>query len=76
MNTDIYCHNKSMNTICHDNISAEKFYNTNYVTKIRDLVYCRLYGSVGEQIKNAYSTYCKKSSNPKRSRFSVKFMVR
>ena len=50
MSTDIYCHNKIINTIYHDNILAKNFQNTNYVTKTRALVYYRLYGSVAERI--------------------------
>ena len=49
------------------------------MTTARTLVYHRLYDFVTEWIEHtAFSipTYREKSSNPVRSRFSVKFMVR
>ena len=54
-------------------------FKTQIMTTARALVYQRLYDFVTEWIGHtAFSipTYREKSSNPVRSRFSVKFMVR
>ena len=79
MNTDIYRHNKIMNVKFAMTIFQLRTCKTQIMTKTRALVCHRLFGSVAERIKHTafnIPTYCEKSSNPVRSRFSVKFMVR
>ena len=54
-------------------------FKTQFMTKTKALVYHRLCNSVAERIKHttfSIPTYHEKISNPVRSRFSVKFMIR